>query len=98
MAKGTFERIGCLRLDWPKELFTFVGRYQLELEQMRKECRYRFEGISSGACPTCSFRLTSVGMWLCITWIWHNYGVAQLAGAGLEGNIAGLHRSHAQSA
>ena len=45
--------IGCLRLDWPKELFTFVGRYQLELEQMRKECRDRFEGISSGACPTC---------------------------------------------
>ena len=45
--------IGCLRLDWPKELFNFVGRYQLELEQMRKECRDRFEGISSGACPTC---------------------------------------------
>ena len=30
-----------------------MGRYQLELEQMRKECRDRFEGISSGACPTC---------------------------------------------
>ena len=45
--------IGSLRLDWPKELFNFVGRYQLELEQMRKECRDRFEGISSGACPTC---------------------------------------------
>ena len=24
--------IGCLRLDWPKDLFSFVGRYQLELE------------------------------------------------------------------
>ena len=31
--------IGCLRLDWPKDLFSFVGRYQLELEYMRKECR-----------------------------------------------------------
>ena len=51
--KVPLSEIGCLRLDWPKELFTFVGRYQLELEQMRKECRDRFEGISSGACPTC---------------------------------------------
>ena len=45
--------IGCLRLDWPKELFNFVGRYQLELEHMRKECRDRFEGMTSGTCPTC---------------------------------------------
>ena len=34
--------IGCLRLDWPKDLFAFVGRYQCELEQMRKACRDRF--------------------------------------------------------
>ena len=45
--------IGCLRLDWPKDLFSFVGRYQLELEHMRKECRDRFGGSSSGTCPTC---------------------------------------------
>ena len=51
--KVPLSEIGCLRLDWPQELFTFVGRYQLELEQMRKECRDRFEGISSGTCPTC---------------------------------------------
>ena len=51
--KVPLSEIGCLRLDWPQELFTFVGRYQLELEQMRKECRDRFEGVSSGACPTC---------------------------------------------
>ena len=51
--KVPLSEIGCLRLDWPKELFNFVGRYQLELEQMRKECRDNFEGISSGACPTC---------------------------------------------
>ena len=51
--KVSLSEIGCLKLDWPQEFFTFVGRYQLELEQMRKECRDRFEGISSGACPTC---------------------------------------------
>ena len=51
--KVSMSELGCLRLDWPQEFFTFVGRYQLELEQMCKECRDRFEGISSGACPTC---------------------------------------------
>ena len=51
--KVSMSDLGGLRLDWPQEFFTFVGRYQLELEQMRKECRDRFEGISSGACPTC---------------------------------------------
>ena len=45
--------IGCLRLDWPKELFSFVGRYQMELEQMRKECRDRYSKVTSGTCPTC---------------------------------------------
>ena len=51
--KVNMSEIGCLRLDWPKYLFSFVGRYQLELEQMRKECRDRFVGITSGTCPTC---------------------------------------------
>ena len=45
--------IGCLRLDWPNDLFSFVGRYQLELEQMRKACRDRFGPAASGTCPTC---------------------------------------------
>ena len=45
--------IGCLRLDWPKDLFAFVGRYQLELEQMRKVCRDCFGPAASGTCPTC---------------------------------------------
>ena len=45
--------IGCLRLDWPKELLFFVGRYQLELEQMRKECRDQYSNVTSGTCPTC---------------------------------------------
>ena len=51
--KVPMSEIGCLRLDWPKDLFYFVGRYQLELEHMRKECRDRFGGITSGMCPTC---------------------------------------------
>ena len=49
----TLSDIGCLQLDWPKDLFTFVGRYQCELEQMRKACRERFGPTASGTCPTC---------------------------------------------
>ena len=49
----TLSDIGCLRLDWPRDLFVFVGRYQLELEQMRKVCRDRFGLAASGPCPTC---------------------------------------------
>ena len=49
----TLNDIGCLRLDWPKDLFTFVGRYQCELEQMRKTCRECFGPTASGTCPTC---------------------------------------------
>ena len=51
--KVPMSEIACLRLDWPNDLFSFVGRYQLELEHMRKECRDRFGGITSGTCPTC---------------------------------------------
>ena len=51
--KVPMSEIGCLRLDWPKDLFSFMGRYQLELEHMRKECRDRLGGITSGTCPTC---------------------------------------------
>ena len=49
----TLSDIGCLQLDWPNDLFTFVGRYQCELEQMRKTCRERFGPTASGTCPTC---------------------------------------------
>ena len=53
MGQVPLSEIGCLRLDWPKDLFAFVGRYQLELEQMRKACRDRFGPATSGTCPTC---------------------------------------------
>ena len=42
--------LGCLRLDWPRALFTFMGRYQFDLDQMRKECRGRFGSTQSGLC------------------------------------------------
>ena len=29
--------LSCLRLDWPKTLFTFMSRYQFDLVQMRKD-------------------------------------------------------------
>ena len=76
--KVPLSEIGCLRLDWPKDLFSFVGRYQLELEQMRKECRDRFSGVKRHVKN--SFRSTLVSTSLCITWIWHSYGAAPLAG------------------
>ena len=45
--------LGCLRLDWPKALFTFMGRYQLDLERLRRECRERFGHTQSGLCTFC---------------------------------------------
>ena len=31
----------------------FMGRYQFDLDQMRKECRERFGSTQSGSCTTC---------------------------------------------
>ena len=45
--------LGCLRLDWPMTLFKFMGRYQFELDQMRKECKERFVSTQSGSCTFC---------------------------------------------
>ena len=42
--------LGCLRLDWPKTLFTLMSRYQVDLDQMRKDCRERFGSTQSGNC------------------------------------------------
>ena len=98
--KVPMSEIGCLRLDWPKDLFSFVGRYQLELEHMRKECRDRFGGITSGTCPTCEkfiqvnlgkhvalYHLDLAQLWRCPSWL-----VSRL-----EGDISGLCGPHVQS-
>ena len=45
--------LGCLHLDWPKTLFTFMSRYQFDLDQMRKDCREKFGSTQSGACTHC---------------------------------------------
>ena len=40
-------------MDWPKTLFTFMSRYQFDLDQMRKDCRERFGSTQSGNCTHC---------------------------------------------
>ena len=97
--KVPFSEIGCLRLDWPKDLFSFVGRYQLELEQMRKECSDRFSGVTSGTCPTCEkFIQVNLGKHVAL---YHLFCTAMAMPrwlvSGLEGDVSGLCRSHAQS-
>ena len=49
----TLSERGCLCLDWPKTLFTFMSRYQFDLDQMRKDCRERFGSTQSGSCTHC---------------------------------------------
>ena len=77
-----FSELGCLRLDWPRALFTFMARYQFELDQMRKECRERFGSTQSGVCTTCGkhiqqnlgkhialYHLELAQLWRCpVTW------------------------------
>ena len=49
----TLSDLGCLWLEWPKTLFTFMSRYEFDLDQMRKECRERYGFTQSGQCTTC---------------------------------------------
>ena len=94
--------IGCLRLDWPNNLFSFVGHYQLELEQMRKACRDRFGPAASGTCPTCDkFMQVNLGKHVALYHLDLAPGtVVALPGrlvSGLEGDITGLCGPHAKS-
>ena len=45
--------LGCLHLDWPNTLSTFMSRYQFDLDQMRKACWDRYGSTQSGTCTTC---------------------------------------------
>ena len=83
--------LGCLRLDWPRILFTFMSRYQFDLDNMRKECRELFGSTQSGACTTCGkhiqqnlgrhvilYHMELAQLWRCpVTWcaVWK--GTAQ---------------------
>ena len=78
--------LGCLRLDWPRAIFTCMGRCQFERDQMRKECRERFGSTQSGSCTFCGkyiqqnlgrhvacYHMELAQLWRCpVTWctIW----------------------------
>ena len=70
--------LGSLRLDWPKALFSFMGRHQVDLEHLRHECRERFSHVQSGLSTYCgkyirkdlgrhvaSFHLDLAQLWRC---------------------------------
>ena len=78
--------LGCLRLAWPRAIFSFMGRYQVDLEHLRHECRERFGSTQSGLCTFCGkyiqqnlgrhvtcYHLDLAQLWRCpVTWctIW----------------------------
>ena len=87
--------LGCLRLDWPRALFTFMARYQFE-EGMRGavwlhtvwSLYYLWEAYSAESGQTCRHIPHGVGA-----------VVAMLGDVvhGLERYISGLCRSHEKS-
>ena len=75
----TLGELGCLRLDWPRAIFSFMGRYQVDLEHLRHECRERFGSTQSGLCTYCGkfirqdlgrhvacFHLDLAQLWRCL--------------------------------
>ena len=42
-----------LRLDWPAAVLTSMGRYQLDLEQLRHDCKPHYQHAQSGLCNFC---------------------------------------------
>ena len=93
----TLSERGCLHLNWPKTLFTFMSRYEFDLDQMRKECRERFGSTQSGTCTT--YTAESGQAYRLIP---HGAGTAvALPGVmvySLEGHSAGLCRSYEEGA
>ena len=87
----TLSELGCLRLDWPKTLFTFMSRYQSDLDQMRKDCRESFGSTQSGSCTHCGkhiqqnlgkhivlYHIELAQLWRCsVTWCTVWKGTAQ---------------------
>ena len=83
--------LGCLRLDWPKTLFTFMSRYQFDLDKMRKDCRERFGSTQSLTCAHCGkhiqqnlgkhialYHMELAQLWRCpVTWCTVWKGTAQ---------------------
>ena len=83
--------LGCLHLDWPKTLFTFMSRYQFDLDQMRKECWEWFGSTQARTCTTCGkhiqqnlckhialYHMELAQLWRCpVTWCTVWKGTAQ---------------------
>ena len=74
--------LGCLQLDWLKAIFSYMGRYQVDLEYLRHECWERLSNVQSGLCTHCgkyirsdlghhvdSFHLDLAQLWRCpVSW------------------------------
>ena len=46
------EELGFLRQNWPKVIFSSMGRHQVDLEHLHHDCRERYSGANSGLCPS----------------------------------------------
>ena len=78
----TLGELGCLRVDWPRAIFSLMGCYQVDLEHLRNECRERFGSTQSGLCTYCGkfirqdlgrhvacFHLDLAQLWRCpVSW------------------------------
>ena len=75
--------LGCVRLDWPKAIFPYMGRYQVDLKHLRHECRERFSNVQSGLCTHCGkcIRSDLALMSPAFIWIWLSFGGARCPGA-----------------
>ena len=76
--------LGCLRLDWPEALFTFMGRYQMVVPGVQGAVRIHTIRLVYILWPS-TFNKIWAGMSPAITWIWHNCGGARRPGVHYGG-------------
>ena len=78
--------LSSLRLDWLLAVLSKMIRHQLDLEQLRHDCKMRYQHAQSGLCPSCgkfirldmgrhvaSYHLELAQLWRCpVSWctIW----------------------------
>ena len=96
----SLSELGCLRLDWPKTLFTFMSKYQFDLDQMRKN-------VGSGLVPHSVEPVQPVvniysRIWAsispCTIWSWRSCGAARCHGVQFGRHSAGLRQSYEEGA
>ena len=61
--------LGCLRLNWPRAIFSFLGRCRVDLEHLCHECRERFGSTQSVHSVASTFSKIWADMSPVITWI-----------------------------